>query len=88
MIITPKARLIVSRNEQENPVVRGEAGDADRLLEAEGFVGPTAVLRGEPGEEELRLACRIVARYGKGRNESEVIVRATGAGSRRPSSRT
>jgi tRNA-specific 2-thiouridylase len=72
--LSPKAKLIVGRNEGENALLSQYAGAARFLLEARGRMGPLALVEGEPGEEERALASRIVARYGKGKDEPQVPV--------------
>ena len=77
--LSPHARLIVSRDEAENTRVEDQVREGDRVLVAQDLPGPTALLRGEPDGDALRLAARITARYGKGRDALEVTVAVTGA---------
>jgi tRNA-uridine 2-sulfurtransferase len=71
--LSPKAKLIVGRNEGENALLSTGAGARFRL-EARGLMGPVGLVEGEPGDEERALASRIVARYGKGKDLPEVGV--------------
>jgi tRNA U34 2-thiouridine synthase MnmA/TrmU len=71
--LSPRAKLIVGRNEGENAILATQAGERYRL-EAHGLMGPVALVEGEPGDEERALASRIVARYGKGKDLPEVRV--------------
>jgi hypothetical protein len=71
--LSPRAKLVVGRTEVENALLeRFTAGRA--RLEARGVLGPIALVEGEPTWEERQLAARIVARYGKGKDLSEVVV--------------
>lgn len=72
--LSPRAKLIVGRNEGENAMLSERAGEARYLLEARGWMGPVALVEGEPGVEDRALASRIVARYGKGKDEPQVAV--------------
>jgi hypothetical protein len=72
--ISPAVKLIVGRNEGENQQL-GQYADATRyLLEAAGLMGTVGLVEGEPAEEDRVLASRIVARYGKGKDQPEVEV--------------
>jgi tRNA-uridine 2-sulfurtransferase len=71
--LSPRAKLVVGRTEVENALLeRYTAGRA--RLEARDVLGPVALVEGEPTWEERQLAARIVARYGKGKDLSEVVV--------------
>jgi hypothetical protein len=71
--LSPRAKLIVGRNEVEN-VILEKYGEGRARLEAQGVLGPIALVEGEPTWEERVLAARIVARYGKGKDLPEVAV--------------
>ncbi|RMG11100.1 MAG: thiamine biosynthesis protein [Deltaproteobacteria bacterium] len=70
----PQQKLVVSRNEAENALLRRYAEGAWRL-EARDHKGPLAIFQGEAVEPYLERASRIVARYGKGRSEPRCVVR-------------
>jgi len=72
-------RLIVGRDESENDMLSASARDPDVLIACTAHPGPTSLLRGESSGENLRTAARITARYGKGRDEAVVEVKAWGA---------
>jgi len=74
----PRSRLVVGRDEAENTRIEELAREDDRLLIARDFPGPTSLARGPFDEEMLRLAARITARYGKGRDADEVEVEVSG----------
>jgi tRNA-uridine 2-sulfurtransferase len=71
--LSPRAKLIVGRTEMEN-VILEKYGEGRARLEAQGVLGPIALVEGEPTWEERVLAARIVARYGKGKDLPEVAV--------------
>ncbi len=75
--LSGNAKLIVGRNEGEN-VLLGDYAVAPRWkVEVAGLMGAVGVLEGEPTDEERVLASRIVARYGKGKDEPQVEVEWT-----------
>jgi tRNA U34 2-thiouridine synthase MnmA/TrmU len=71
--LSPRAKLVVGRNEVENAMLEHHLADRARL-EAKDVLGPVALVEGMPTWEERRLAAAIVARYGKGRERAEVDV--------------
>jgi tRNA U34 2-thiouridine synthase MnmA/TrmU len=71
--LSPRAKLIVGRNEVENALLERYAEGRARV-EARGVLGPVALVEGEPTWEERVLAARIVARYGKGKEAPRVPV--------------
>ncbi len=67
----PHFKLIVAREEGEGNFLQGYR----RLypsLKTVSHGGPLALIDGEPTEEDLALAARIVARYSQGKNAPEV----------------
>ena len=46
-------------------------------LRSSNHVAPPLLDRGEPGDETLRLAAAITARYGKGREQASLSVKVT-----------
>jgi hypothetical protein len=71
--LSPGVKLVVGRTEVENAILERYAAGRARL-EARDVLGPIALVEGEPTWEERRLAARIVARYGKGKDLPEVLV--------------
>ncbi len=66
-------KLIIGRDESENHFLSGfKAGRM--TIRAKNLPGPFTLLEGSPDKEGLILACRIAARYGKGKNRSEVTM--------------
>lgn len=77
--ISDTAKVVVARFEEENAFLDNFV--AGRVhLSAVDHTGPVAILDLNPGrdpsEDELRTAARITARYGRGKRESRVRVRA------------
>jgi len=71
--LSPRATLIVGRTEVENVLLEKFAAGRARV-EAQGVLGPVALVEGEPTWEERVLAARIVARYGKGKDAPRLAV--------------
>jgi tRNA-specific 2-thiouridylase len=66
--------LVVGRKEEENQRLLDLLREGDILLRVQGIPGPLGLLRGPAGEEELRLAASIVARYSKAKIQEKVEV--------------
>ncbi len=71
--VSEGVKLIVGRSEVENVILERFAESRYRV-EAKDVQGPIALVEGEPTPEERELASRIVARYGKGKDEPRVVV--------------
>ena len=61
--LTPSAKLIVGRNENENKMLTLLAKEGDYIFEPVTINGPTAVGKGSFSQKLLEVACQIVARY-------------------------
>lgn len=72
----PHFKLIVARDEGENNFMLGFRRQYTHLY-ATSHSGPLALIDGEPGEEDIELAARLTARFGRGREADEVTVVAT-----------
>lgn len=66
------AKAIIGRNEKENKDLQGFSGEDLWRLELDSVLGPTTIIKGEPGEEEVVLAARLTARYSQGRDRDTV----------------
>jgi tRNA-uridine 2-sulfurtransferase len=66
-------KVIVGRDERENEFIDRHSVSGVWLRAAE-YVGPTGLVVGAPSSESLSLAAQIVAGYGRGSTESEVVV--------------
>lgn len=69
-------KIIVGRNEKENLAIEGYAQDGDTLLYLKDYNGPTALVRGNFGNAELKIAAGLTIRYGDADKNSEIIVEA------------
>lgn len=71
--LSPRTKLVVGRSEGENFQLSRYVEGRYRV-EAKEVTGPLALVEGEPTWEEMVLASRIVARYGKGRERDKVKI--------------
>jgi tRNA U34 2-thiouridine synthase MnmA/TrmU len=71
--LSARARLLVGRTEVEN-VLLDKYAEGRARVEARDVLGPVALVEGEPTWEERVLAARVVARYGKGKDQPKVAV--------------
>ena len=69
----PHFKLIIGRDQSENRFLSGFL-DGRYLIQAQGLPGPLVLVEGDPGSEGLDLACRIAARFGKGRELAQVAM--------------
>lgn len=71
--LSPTAKLITSRDEEEfNYFIRFIEGKV--TFEALDHPGAIGIADGDYSEDEVETAARIIARYGKGRNEERVDI--------------
>jgi tRNA U34 2-thiouridine synthase MnmA/TrmU len=75
----PHFKLIVGREEGENKFLEGYKNryTAFRTIS---HSGPLALLDGTANEDDLQLAARLIARYGKGKDAARVSVEISGNG--------
>jgi hypothetical protein len=76
--LAPRVKLAVGRNQKENERILGLVQEGDFVLDAVDIPGPTSLVRGPAGEDELATAVAITARYGKGSAMPLCPVRVTG----------
>jgi tRNA U34 2-thiouridine synthase MnmA/TrmU len=60
-----RTKVIIGRNERENGVIETFAAKGDYLLFVEGMPGPTALLRGDAGDANVKRAAALAARSSK-----------------------
>ncbi len=72
--LSPSAKAIVGRNEEENKKLHALSGEEDALLEVIDFPGPLTVVRGSAGQQELLFSAAITARYSKAAHLNRVGV--------------
>ncbi|MEO5377902.1 MAG: tRNA (5-methylaminomethyl-2-thiouridylate)-methyltransferase [Magnetococcus sp. DMHC-6] len=75
--LAPNYKMIVGRDQSENNFLTGFQ-QGRFLLHALHVPGPTALVEGAPDYTDLAMACRILARFGKGRDASQVMVQVKG----------
>ncbi|BCX88033.1 tRNA-uridine 2-sulfurtransferase [Methylomarinovum tepidoasis] len=71
----PHFKLIVAREEGEGRFLQGYKNRFVHLFPTS-HSGPLTLIDGQPSDEDLELAARIVARYSQGRNADQVTVKA------------
>jgi hypothetical protein len=67
----PNFKVIISREEGEGNFMQGYRKQYPSIKTIS-HPGPLALIDGDPGEDDLLLAARLVARYGKGRDADQV----------------
>jgi tRNA U34 2-thiouridine synthase MnmA/TrmU len=72
--LSPRLKLVVGRNEEENQKIQTFSEEGDILLKLLRFPGPLSLLRGEAGEREIEQASAITARYSKAKDLKKVVV--------------
>ena len=72
----PHFKLIISREEGENKFLEGYRKQYVSLYSSS-HPGPLALIDGQPSDEDIHLAARLVARYSKGRDAATVTVEIT-----------
>ncbi|OSM07041.1 tRNA (5-methylaminomethyl-2-thiouridylate)-methyltransferase [Magnetofaba australis] len=71
--ISPTCKIIVGRDEPENNFLQGfRAGRW--AIRAANLPGPLALVEGAPSTEDLEAACRLTARFGKGKSHPSVAI--------------
>jgi len=70
--ISPKAKLVVGKNDKDNKRIISLAKERDLLIHTDNLPGPTGLLRGEFGSQEMNLAGRIMAFYVHKADSAEV----------------
>ncbi len=63
--LTPLAKAVVGRNEDENRKIMALAVEGDTVLKVKGFPGPLSLARGEVGHQEILQSAIITAKYSK-----------------------
>lgn len=72
--LSPKVKLVVGRNEEDNQKIETFSQAGDVLFKTIGYPGPVSLLRGEANGEGIERAASITARYGKAREMEKVEV--------------
>jgi tRNA U34 2-thiouridine synthase MnmA/TrmU len=72
--LSPKLKLVVGRDEEENKKIETFSRGGDVLLKTVHYPGPLSLLRGEGDGTELERAASITARYSKAKGMERVKV--------------
>ncbi|MDI6763053.1 MAG: hypothetical protein QME83_08475 [Thermodesulfobacteriota bacterium] len=72
--LSPTAKLVVGRNEEENQKIETFSQAGDVLLKTVRYPGPVSLLRGEADETERERAASITARYSKAKGMEKMEV--------------
>jgi len=71
---SPKLKLVVGRNEEENQKIKTFSQDEDILFKTSRYPGPLSLLRGEADGMEMERAASITVRYSKAKDLEKVEV--------------
>ncbi|MEW5826597.1 MAG: hypothetical protein AB1778_07160 [Candidatus Bipolaricaulota bacterium] len=74
--LSDRAYVVIGRDEGENARLAGLAAGV-LLLEPLDVLGPTALIEGDPSDDELRLGAALVARYADHEGRADVRFAAT-----------
>ena len=73
--VSSNMRFVVARDESENALLERFIQPGDYRFDMVGFNGPIGLGRGSAeGDDGILLCCRILARYGKARNDPQASV--------------
>lgn len=72
--LSPRAKLTLGRNEEDNRTIKSLARPGDTLLRAADVSGPLGLVSGQPDGEDMVQAGSIVASYGKGQDLPKVAI--------------
>jgi tRNA U34 2-thiouridine synthase MnmA/TrmU len=82
--ITPEAKLVVGRNQEENDVIKALAMPNDIIIEAIDYVGPTSMVRSKNHDESILPKCSAIAlRYSDAPKDTESKLRILHKGEER-----
>jgi hypothetical protein len=73
-----KTRVILGRNQQENALLAGLAGEKDMLVEPNGIPGPTALIRGKKSKAALDAVRDFLLKYTKNEGKDLQIKKLSG----------
>jgi len=76
-------KVIIGRNERENNEITSRIGSDDIVIETEGYPGPVGIICGGAGEDIIKMACAICARYSDAPADAEVSVSVKAEGRQR-----
>lgn len=67
-------KIIVGRNEEENPIISRFAEERDLLMEVIGFGSPITLLRDSYDERDIKTAASVCVRYSNYKRKAEVRI--------------
>lgn len=73
--VTPNAKVISTRTQDEVALLKKYLGQDDTILLVKDFNGSMVVIIGEATEEVIRFAAKVAIRYSKGKDEPKVTVK-------------
>ncbi|MEI6171387.1 MAG: hypothetical protein WCQ45_02755 [bacterium] len=81
--LSDRVKVIVGRDEGENELLAGFAAGRILIAPSPDVMGPSALVEGDPTEEELRLAASLVARYCDHEGDAAIEMEIVDDGARR-----
>jgi len=75
--LSPRCKLVVGRNEDDNQRIKTFARDEDELLKVLHYPGPLSLLRGERDDRAVEMSAAMTVRYSKARDLEKVEVLCT-----------
>lgn len=73
--VTPTAKVISTRTQDELAIIKQYLGKDDTILLVKDFNGSMVVIIGEATEEVLKFAAKVAIRYSKGKDEPKATVK-------------
>jgi len=67
-------KAIVGRNEEENSIISGFAGERDLLMEVVGFGSPITLLKNSCDERDIKMAASVCVMYSNCKEKAEVRI--------------
>ncbi len=78
--LNPRVKAVVGRNQMENQAIVAHTEPDDVIVEVSKHPGPSTLVRGKWGAEEVRTAAAITVRYSKADNPDKVRVNVKRSG--------
>mgnify|MGYP000862252776 CR=1 FL=1 len=73
--LSEKAKAVSTRTGEEGNEIKKFLNDKDLLLCSEDYSGSDIIIIGEPGENDIKMAAKIAARYCKGKDEDNLKIK-------------
>lgn len=78
--VTEGCKIISARTQDEGEILKDLIRKGDTILLAKDFKGSMVVIIGEPTSEDIEYAAKVTARYCKGKDENNIVVKYGGYG--------